>query len=55
MGLDYNSLAEGKIPWERRNEKYPHSEEAASEDIESGLDQYGNCRTHGHIISGPET
>lgn len=30
MGPDYNSLAEGNIPWERRNERYPHSEQAAS-------------------------
>ena len=32
MGSDYNSLAEGKIPWERRNERYPHSEQAASKE-----------------------
>lgn len=32
MGSDYDSLAEGKIPWERRNEEYPHCEQVASKD-----------------------
>ena len=36
MGPDYNSPAEGKIPWERRNERYPHSEQAARKEDRRG-------------------
>ena len=30
MCSDYNSAAEGKIPWERRHVRFPHSEQKAS-------------------------
>lgn len=30
MGPDYDSSREGKIPWERRQRRYPHSEQKAS-------------------------